>query len=199
MARKRWTASRHRAHSAPMKKTLFGTVLLSAILSFSLTSRAENTNLISLDISTNTPVLTGAGAELIQFLGTASNIMVAPYGTYSSEGKGGGGIALAYEVGNFIAPMLRFDYLDKEITMPSASVQLPAPITIAGKLTVIPFGFTGVATPLSGKGNDNGSVQGIFGAGLAVRVTSHLDIVFDVEKWTGFTGQQYRGGILYRF
>lgn len=152
---------------------------------------------------TNTPpgVISGPGAEVLSFLGTASNLMVVPFGTYSTDngGKFGGGIALAYKASDFVCPMLRFDYLDKQITMPSAALQLQLPVTIAGKITVIPFAFSGVATPISGKGNDNGAVSGMFGAGAAVRISSRFDLVGDIEKWTGFKGQQYRFGVLYKF
>jgi hypothetical protein len=190
-----------------MKKAL---ILATAIglLAFTSTAPAQNTqtvyvtnnSYINLDLGTNgMPFLSGPVTKVFEFLGQGSNYMIAPYGIVTSAGKCGGGIAVGYKVSEFVVPMLRADYLDGTLFMPSASLQLQAPITLTGKFTTIPFAFAGIATPLAGKGIDNGTAVGIFGAGMAARVSTHCDIVFDVEKWSGFSGQQYRFGVLYKF
>lgn len=150
---------------------------------------------------TNTlPVLSGPVWTAIQYLGTGSNWMIAPYGIANvSEKKYGGGIAALYKINEFAGPMLRLDYYDGQVWMPSGSFQLQAPLQILNKFTLIPFGFAGVATPLSGKGGNNGSLQGIIGAGFAVRVGAKWDLVMDYEHWTGFKGDQMRFGVLYKF
>jgi len=125
--------------------------------------------------------------------------MVAPYGIISSDGeKYGGGIALAYRLTDFVVPVLRIDYYDQEIWMPSASIQLQAPITLSGKVRVTPFAFAGVATPLSDPEHDR-PVEGIFGVGAAVGLSKHFSLVADVEVWTGFEAEQIRFGVVYKF
>lgn len=88
--------------------------------------------------------------------------------------------------------------------MPSAQVQFQAPLVIGGKLTVTPLAFTGAATPISGRGAENGTLVGIFGAGMSLRLYesstgAKLSLFGAVAKWTGFRGEQIYGGIAYRF
>jgi len=154
--------------------------------------------------TTNTDVsLPREATQWISFASTASsNIMAAAYGIAATDFKTfGGGIALAYKLDDMIVPTLRLDYYDRELWMPSASLQLQTPLTLFGKVTVIPFGFAGVAEALGGSssGVSSGTVVGIFGLGGALRVSSKWDIVADYEKWTGFTKDQIRFGVLYKF
>jgi hypothetical protein len=168
------------------------TVLSSILLAFSLAAKAQT--------DTNNPFTSGPLVTGLTWLGSASNIMGIAYGTMNDKAdKFGGGVALAYKVSDFLAPTLRLDYWDGKVWMPSASLQLQSPITIGGKLTVIPFALSGIATPIAGKGTDNGTAVGIFGAGLAVRVSAKFDLIADCEKWTSFDGLQYRFGALYKF
>lgn len=155
----------------------------------------------SAQTDTNAPVSNPIiDSPVFGFLSHGSNFMVAPYGIVNTtDGKYGGGVALAYKINDFVAPMMRVDYYDGTVWMPSASLQLQASITLFGKFTVVPFAFSGIGTPIAGKGKDNGTAVGIFGAGLAARVSTHFDLVADVEKWSGFNGQQIRFGVLYKF
>lgn len=175
-----------------MKKSVavIGLVMVSAFLGLAQT-----------ETNTNAPVANPiVDSPIFGFLSQGTNWMIAPYGiANTTAGKYGGGVALAYKLSDFVAPMMRVDYYDGTIWMPSASLQLQAPITLFGKVTVIPFAFSGIGTPLAGKGKDNGSAVGIFGAGLAARVSTKFDLVADVEKWSGFNGQQIRFGVLYKF
>lgn len=180
-----------------MKPRNFFRVLILTALLYVCPARAQVTN-------TNPPVITGPIADFISFATTAgaTNWMIAPYGIYDAGSKtGGGGIALAYKLSDFVVPTMRLDYVNREIWMPSGTLQLQAPVTFFGKVTVIPFVFGGIATPIAGKGADNGSAVGMFGTGGAIRLSSRLDLVGDVEKWSGggFTGLQYRGGIAIKF
>lgn len=178
-----------------MIKQILTTIGVSALLA---TANAQ-TN------TTNT-VTTGLGEpadKIIQFLSVGSNWMVAPYGIIGHDAEGnstaGGGIGAFYKLNEYAATGLRLDYLDGSLWMPSANFQLQLPLKLAGKIEVIPFAITGIASPLSGKGADNGSAVGIFGAGLAARISKHWDIVYDIEKWTSFQGAQHRFGALYKF
>lgn len=171
--------------------------LLAAIgLAVCLSASAQQT--------TDTNVISGPILEAWQFLTTpATNWIIVPYGMIWDKGSGqknsyGGGIAAAYLLNAFVAPTIRLDYLDGRFWMPSGEVQLQVPVTILGKFEVIPFGFTGIGTPISGS-DKNGQVTGIFGIGGAVKITKHFDLIADYEKWTGFSGNQYRFGVGYKF
>lgn len=148
--------------------------------------------------ATNNPIV---DSPIFQFLSQSStNWFVAPYGIATTTGnKYGAGIAVGYKLSDYVAPVMRLDDIDGTLWMPSASLQLQVPIIIMGKVTVIPFSFAGIATPLAGAGNLNGSAVGIFGAGAAFRLSSRFDVVGDVEKWSNFPGQQIRFGFLYKF
>lgn len=168
-------------------------LLLVSVLAFATLTASAQTD-------TNAPANPIIDSPVFGFLSHGSNFMVAPYGIVNTtDGKYGGGVAVAYKINDFVAPMMRVDYYDGTVWMPSASLQLQAPITLFGKFTVVPFAFSGIGTPIAGKGKDNGTAVGIFGAGLAARVSTHFDLVADVEKWSGFNGQQIRFGVLYKF
>ena len=150
----------------------------------------------------------GPAGRALDFLSSGStNWLLAPYAILSSDNKSGMGLAAGYRLNDFVIPTLRLDYFDGTVWMPSASLQLQAPLTLGGKFTCIPFGFAGVATPIAGKGSLNGTAQSIIGAGIAIRLDvlgsgtfwQHLDLVADVEHWSGFTGQQDRFGFLWKF
>jgi hypothetical protein len=153
------------------------------------------------DIATNgNPFLSGPVVTALEFLSQGSNWMTAAYGTMNDKAtKFGGGVAVGYKVNDFLAPTLRLDYYDGRIFMPSASLQLQVPIKLLGKLTVIPFAISGIATPIAGKGSSDGSAVGIFGAGAAVQLSTKFDLIADAEKWTGFDGYQFRFGALYKW
>lgn len=154
---------------------------------------------------TNAPVISGPAADAWAFITTqgATNWMVAPFGIYSTTSKEwGGGLALGYKLSDFVVPVMRLDYLASEIWMPSMNLQLQVPVTILGKVTVIPFTFAGVATTVSGGGSQNGSAVGMLGVGGAVRIASHWDLVGDYELWNGgpfHSDNQIRFGVLFKF
>jgi hypothetical protein len=155
---------------------------------------------------TNAPVIAGPGWDAFQFLTSgASNWMVAAYGIWDSGSEQAGfGLGAGYRVNDFIVPTMRLDFLPTaeggtEIWMPSASIQLQAPVRLMGKLDLVPFGFAGIATCVSGRDEDNGAPVGIFGLGGAVRIGRHFDVIGDYEIWSGFAGSQYRLGVLYKF
>lgn len=152
------------------------------------------------DLTPPPPLFSGPASTIWEFLTTSSNLMVVPFATIQSDMKKfGGGVAGMYRLSDFVGTGLRLDYWGGEVWMPSLNLQLQAPLTLFGKLTVIPFGLTAIAVPISGKGYDNGSTVGIIGAGLAVRLSAKLDAVFDIEKWSSFAKQQVRVGFLYKF
>lgn len=146
--------------------------------------------------------------KVIQFLGQGSNWITAVYGIASTDHSTyGGGIGLGYRLSDFVVPFLRVDALqradtkDLEIWMPSGSLQLQVPFHLFGNTNfwVTPFAFGGIATPVSGRGVDNGSLVGIFGAGAAVRYKEHFGLIADYEKWSGFDGDQIRFGAYWKF
>lgn len=178
-----------------MNKLLL-TIGLACALNASVNAQTNN-------VDTNNPVtLPPEASKIIDFVGSSSNLMVAAYGIAATDFKTfGGGIALAYKLSDMIVPTIRLDYYDRELWMPSASLQLQTPIKLFNKVTMIPFAFAGVAEALGGSssGVSSGSVVGIFGVGGAIQLSSKWDFVMDYEKWTGFDKDQIRSGFLYKF
>lgn len=170
-------------------------LLIAALIATSfLASAQEETG------TTNSPIISGPVTRIFDFLGTGSNWMVATYGIASTDAKNfGGGIALAYKISDFAAPVLRLDYYAGRVWMPSGSLQLQAPFVLSGKVKVTPFLFAGIATPLNSTADDNGDVEGIFGIGAAISLTKRVSLVGDIEKWTHFDAKQIRFGVLYKF
>lgn len=146
-------------------------------------------------------------SPVFQFLTQGSNWIVAPYAIYDTTTKNfGGGIGAGYKLNDFVVPTMRLDYINNGLWVPSGSLQLQAPVTIMGKVTVIPFVFTGIATSLRNEDNRyNGSAVGIFGLGGAVRINSTKwyvpsDVLVDYERWTGgpFEDKQVRFGLVFK-
>jgi hypothetical protein len=165
---------------------------------------------LSVEAQTNTPPVATNGvvstsflSDVLTFFKEGTNFIVVPYGivTSGSNNKydGGGGIALGYFVSQYFVPGMRVEYLNKAFYQASFTSQLEIPIVLAGKFTVVPFAIGGAAVPFGGSANDPGSVQGIAGAGLAVRISSKWDLLADIEKWSATPGQQYRFGVGYKF
>lgn len=151
--------------------------------------------------STNLPpTIPEIPGRILDFLSaTASNWYVAPYGIYSSDTETfGAGIGVGYAITPNVVTVMRMDYLNDEIWMPSGSVQLQAPILLMGKVQVTPFAFGGIATPLSGRGDDNRTAAGIAGAGMATRF-KRVGLIYDIEYWSNFSGPQHRFGLFWKF
>jgi hypothetical protein len=174
----------------------------------SLIAAAGTAALLCLNLNAQTttnppPSTTGLGSSVdavVSFLSKGSNWMVAPYGIYDTGSKSGGaGIGIGYKLSDFVVPVMRLDYIDSHVWMPSGSLQLQVPVTFAQKVTVTPFAFTGIATPVGGTAANNGSVVGIFGLGGAIKLSTHFDLIADYEKWTGFKGNQIRAGFVFKF
>lgn len=177
-------------------KSLIAAFLLLATSAFAQTNTPP---------STNAPIISGPAADAISFITTegVTNWMIAPFGIYSTTSKEwGGGLGIGYKLSDFVVPVMRIDYLASQLWMPSMNLQLQVPVKIMGKVTVIPFTFAGVATTISGGGNDNGSAVGMLGVGGAIRIADHWDLVADYELWQGgpfSSDNQIRFGVLFKF
>lgn len=190
-------------------KLIWAGLLLGVILALlSIPVRAAETHTGAVDLTpgniedataADDLVIPEPATRIIEFLSSGSNWMAASYGTWSpSEKKYGAGLAGLCKINDFAVTGLRLDYYDGDVWMPSVNFQLQAPFRV-GDRRVTPFIVGGLATPLSGKGDDNGAAVGIIGFGVAVELTKKVSLVTDVEKWTRYDGQQYRLGLLYKF
>lgn len=163
---------------------------------------------VTASITDTNPIIGGPYASALAFLTTGSNWMFTTYGIESiNDHKVGFGIGAGYRISDNVVTLLRGDYFDHSFWMPSLSIQLQAPIKLMQKVTVIPFTFGGVATPL-GAGHE-GTVVGLLGIGGAIRFDfikstgfwSKLDAVMDYELWQGMPEaqrKQIRVGLLYK-
>ena len=145
----------------------------------------------SAQTNTNNPILSGPGVDAFNFLSaSASNWIIAPYGIASWDGKSfGGGLGVGYRITDMVVPTMRIDAVkshdDFTVWMPQANLQLQLPIRIMNTVTVVPFTFGGIATPVAGKHNQNGDVVGVLGVGGAIRLGTQWDLLADVEVWNG--------------
>lgn len=163
---------------------------------------------LSTSAQTNAPVIASPVLDAFNFLSTpSSNWMFATYGIFTKDEGEGVGIGALYKVSENFGAVLRLDRIGNDTYMPSGNFQIQAPVTIMGKFTMIPFAFTGVATPLNAQPGRDG-VVGIFGIGSAIRVPEFIkaksrfipdDLVYDYEKWTSYEGGQHRVGFLWKF
>lgn len=162
----------------------------------------------SAQTNTNT-VPPGQFTDWLNFIHEGTNFVTAVYGLVTTDKNlhgGGGGVALGYRVSDLLVPVMRIDYLNRAFYQGSLNLELQAPITLATNWTVVPFGIAGGAVPFGG-GTSGASLtaQGIVGAGLALRldflggIGKKMDVVLDWEKWSAIPGNQYRGGIAWKF
>lgn len=161
---------------------------------------SAQTNAVVIDTNAP-PTLPQVVTNVVGFLSaTASNWVAVPYAIYSEDSKSiGAGVGIAYALNKYSLTMVRLDFIEDELFMPSGNIQLQLPLTIAGNFQATPFIFGGIATPLGGRGDDNGEVTGIAGTGLAVGITKKLGAAYSIEHWSRFSGQQHRFGIFWKF
>lgn len=171
-----------------MKKVLLSLMAV-GLLALSGYSQVLNTN-------TNPPTISGPFIDFLGTLTTATNWGVTMFGIYtpksSNPEKHGGGVwgvgALAlYNFNQYMGAGVGIDWLDNEVTMPSAQFQVQAPFRIGGTNGIIirPVAFTGVSIPVAGDSPDNGTVEGLVGAGLALDIYKGFKVFYAIEQRTG--------------
>lgn len=179
-----------------MKKLI---AVISLVAALAIPVRAQTTN-----VSTNS-VISGPAADAWAFITTQgiTNWFVVPFATYDTTAKDfGGGLALGYKLSDYVAPVMRFDYIHGGAYSAQADMQLQLPVTLFNKVTLVPFGFAGVATCFAGAGSGNGEAVGVLGAGGALKLSSKWDVVADYEVWSGgpfHSNNQIRFGVLFKF
>lgn len=169
-------------------KKIIGSILAAVALTTAGYSQVLNTN-------TNPPTLEGPFIDFLGSLSTWTNWGVAGFGIYTPRSTSttktgssfGAGLVALYNISPYVATGVGIDWLDNNITMPSAQVQFQAPFRIGGTngLVVRPFAFTGIATPVAGEGPNNLDVAGIIGAGIGVKVYGGLNVFYAIEQRTG--------------
>ncbi len=182
-----------------MKKTFFSLLAVCA-LSLSGYSQVLNTN-------TNPPTIEGPFIDFLGTLSTMTNWGIAGFGIYAPKSTSttksgssvGAGAVLLYNINSYVATGVGIDWLDNDITMPSAQVQFQAPFRVGGTngITFRPFAFTGVATPIAGEGENNRTVAGIIGAGLGVKIYKGFNAFYAIEQRTGQDSVWHLGGLAY--
>jgi hypothetical protein len=168
-------------------------------------TKDANGNFVPVVLNTNSsPVLSGPLVDILTSASMWTNWGIATFGIYEPGSSGhkaayGAGAVALYNINRYMATGIGLDWLDNQTTMPSGQFQLQAPLIIGGTngVTVTPFLFTGVATPIGGKGGDNGSVVGLFGAGLDVKVYGGFGAFYAIEQRTGQPSQWNLIGLRY--
>ena len=117
------------------------------------------------------------------------------------------GIGAAYKVSENFGAVLRLDRIGNDTFMPSGNFQIQVPVTLMGKVTLVPFAFTGIATPINNTAGHDG-VVGMYGIGAAFRLPQAIkgksrflpdDVIYDYERWSSYSGGQHRIGFLWKF
>jgi hypothetical protein len=157
---------------------------------------------------TNVPVIASPVIDAFNFLSTpSSNWMLATYGVFTKSEGGGVGVGALYKVSENFGAVMRLDRIGNDTYLPSGNFQVQVPVTLMGKFTLVPFAFTGMATPINAQPGHDG-VIGIFGIGAAIRIPESIkgksqfipdDVVYDYERWTSYEGMQHRIGFLWKF
>lgn len=159
-------------------------------------------------VDTNAPPL--PGWKWIQFLSATNTswaAAVAPsYAPDLKDSNGrdaqwGAGVLVGYWVSPYVLTAMRFDYLGNSFFSVEGSATAQAPMKLFNTVTVSPFATTGIATPLSGAGSENGTPIWIAGAGISSTVYKwsygSVNLLFESEKWTGVFNNPivYHGGV----
>lgn len=160
------------------------------------------------------PVVGATLQNVVQQVLNNTNLLWEAHALYAPglQKKYGGGIGVVYPFSQYVFTSVRIDWVNGGFWMPQGNVGLQAPLTLytngSSKIVVTPFAYAGVAVPVSGATigsitlggappiSNNGQPTAILGAGAAVNLYSpwHLNLVGDIEEWTGFPGKQIRGG-----
>jgi hypothetical protein len=158
--------------------------------------------------TTNAPTVSEAAQGLLDALKNGiTNALFEVHGLYAPKlaEKYGFGAGMFWNMNNYIAPGLRIDWVNGGFYMPSGNVTLKLPITPIAQLPQFrftPFTYAGVGIPLGGAKGNNGDPTAILGAGAAIHIGKFggwdFDLLGDVEQWTGFEGNQYRGGLAFK-
>lgn len=125
---------------------------------------------------------------------TATNWAFGAYAAIDNPGTAGtplpgqsrhklsGGIGAMYNFNELVGMWLRVEYNGKELVGGNGNLAFQMPLSIAGgKAFLVPNAYAGVGTKLADLGNINGALQGIIGAGFAVRI-SKFDVFTEYEK-----------------
>lgn len=173
-------------------------------------------------ITNETPTVQGALQDLWEAVTSGNtNWYFEAHALYAPKlaSKYGGGIGAYYPLSPYVVAGLRCDWVNGGFWMPSGNATLQVPIKpfkFWPKFSITPFGYAGVGIPLSGatfgdfsvpgaSTDNNGEPTAILGYGAAIGLWKNkadnmgLALVADVEKWSGFEGRQYRGGLILRW
>lgn len=200
-----------------MKHTKISTaiVLCSLIAMLAVQLAAQDTN--PPPAITNAPTIQSAAQQMLDAIkaGT-SNWYFEAHGLYAPAlgRKYGAGLGAFYPISEYLVTGLRLDYVDGGFMMPSGNATLQLPLQVFSWLKVTPFGYAGIGIPLSGANiggtvvpgtvNNNGAPTAILGYGAAVHLWKSeggrvaISAIADRETWSGFPGQQFRFGAMFK-
>ncbi len=177
-------------------KTIIGLAMLS--LAFTVTAQTE-------PAPAPAPIVENS---ILSFL-SSSNAFVASYAIADVSKKDfGAGIALGYKLTDYLATVMRWDYIEQRLWKPSISLQLQTTFKLfGGTIDATPLIYDGIATPLTGKGSF--SPINIAGVGLAVGFPKSWHKSFlvphgafgTIEHWSGSgeNSTQFRIGSYWNF
>ena len=139
----------------------------------------------------------------------ATNWDIGGYGLYdTSTHNYGGGVGALFNIQRpttnnpvGIGSWLRTEYDGKSFNFGSGSIQLSLSQQISIfniPLTTEEFAYTGIGLTWAQLKSNNGSPEGIVGAGLAIKISSKFNVFGCYEKRT-LEGDKILGGVMYSF
>jgi hypothetical protein len=165
-------------------KTKLITLTLALVLSASAqimpTDAHYASKIVGATSSTNSPSIRDGFNIIIDGITSGvTNWYFVPYVSYSPDRVGskyGGGLAALYPVSDYVTTGLRVEYTGNTVKGISGTATLQYPLTLFGKVKVVPFAYAGVNFGLSGKsylgitipGEPDDTVGAVTGYGASV-------------------------------
>lgn len=194
-------------------KKLFALIGVAALLATVSSATAQTQ-------TNSTPTVQGGLQQIVDAMKSGeTNWWGEAHGLYAPglQNKYGGGVGAFWNLSQYVYTGIRVDYVNGGFWMPSGSATMQLPVKVFSWLQFAPLAYVGVGVPLSGATvgsvtlpgqtpkDNNGQATAILGYGAALRVANihsssswvpaHVDLIYDRETWTGFSGQQNRFGL----
>ena len=194
-----------------MNKTLVKLIAVAVTsMALSYSAIADDTNSVVSSTTSNQAIQKAVVGLVNECVSNYTNLYFETHMMYAPKlaDRWGGGFGVYYPLSTYVIAGSRVDWVNGGFWMPQGNVTLDLPFVPFKQFptfVVTPLAFGGVGVPLAVK--RSGQATAIVGTGAEVNFYESPDkkwkvgAAFDIERWSGFAGDQYRGGIVahYKF